>query len=78
MKTLTVDAHKRIRIPDSKPGQVFAYLNNGDGSLTLIKVEPVPTRPTPVRFVKRGKYTVGVSDVPVSMESVKEALAEFP
>src|SRR5258708_22203973 len=35
MKTLTVDAHKRIRIPDATPKQVFAYTRNENGTLTL-------------------------------------------
>ena len=40
VKTLTVDDQKRVRIPDAKPRQVFAYENNGDGSLTLTLVKP--------------------------------------
>ena len=39
MKTLTADKYKRVRIPDAKPQQVFAYANNGDGSFTLTVVE---------------------------------------
>lgn len=42
MKTLKVDAHKRVRINDLQPGQVVAYTtNNGDDSftLTLVKAE---------------------------------------
>ena len=39
VKTLTVDDQKRIRIPDAKPRQVFAYANNGDGTLTLTLVK---------------------------------------
>ena len=41
MKTVKVDAHKRIRIADLKPGQVLAYTANGDDSftLTLVKAE---------------------------------------
>src|SRR6266550_8042842 len=39
MKTLTVDDHKRIRIPDAKPRQVFAYENHGDGTITLTEVK---------------------------------------
>jgi hypothetical protein len=39
MKTLTVDDQKRIRIPDAKPRTVFAYQNNGDGSITLTEVK---------------------------------------
>jgi len=38
MKTLTVDAHKRIRIPDAKPKQIFAYENEGNGRLVLTVV----------------------------------------
>ena len=38
MKTLTVDAYKRIRIPDAKPKQVFTYKNEGDGRLVLTVV----------------------------------------
>jgi len=39
MKTLTVDDQKRIQIPDAKPRQVFSYVNNGDGTLTLALVK---------------------------------------
>jgi hypothetical protein len=39
VKTLTVDARKRVRIPDAKPKQVFTYKNNGDGSITLTAIK---------------------------------------
>src|SRR5258708_36053420 len=41
MSTVTADDRKRVRIPDAKPGQVFSYENNADGSVTLtpIKIE---------------------------------------
>ena len=39
MKTLTVDDHKRVRIPDAKPRQVYAYENHGNGSFTLTEVK---------------------------------------
>ena len=39
MKTLTVDAHKRVRIPNAKPRQVFAYETNIDGTVTLTPVK---------------------------------------
>ena len=39
MNTLKADAKHRVRIPDAKPYQVFAYSNNGDGSFTLTPVE---------------------------------------
>jgi hypothetical protein len=45
MKTLIVDDQKRIRIPDAKPRQVFAYENNGNGTLTLVLVETAQAEP---------------------------------
>lgn len=77
MKTLTVDAQKRVRIPDAKPRQVFAYENAG-GVVTLTPVEPAQPRPTKVRFEKRNGRTVGVSDQPIDEAAIKAALAEFP
>ncbi len=47
MKTLTVDAHKRIRIPDAHPRQVFAYQNNGDGRRILTEIQPPDAEPFP-------------------------------
>jgi hypothetical protein len=59
MKTLTVDDHKRIRIPDARPRQVFAYTNNGDGSLTLILVNAEAREPFPrgslARYITSGR-----------------------
>jgi hypothetical protein len=45
VKTVKVDANKKIRIPDAKPRQVFAYEKQGHGrfTLTLVKAkEPFP------------------------------------
>ena len=47
MKTLTVDDQRRIRIPDAKPRQVFAYANNGDGTLILTLVKAEASEPFP-------------------------------
>jgi hypothetical protein len=47
VKTLTVDAHKRIRIPDARPRQVFAYENHGNGTLTLTEVKAQVQEPFP-------------------------------
>ena len=41
MKTLTVDAHKRIRLAESKPGQVYSAHPNPDGSVLLVPVREV-------------------------------------
>ena len=55
MKTLTVDDRQRVRLPQVKPGQVFAYEPDTDGSIKLV---PVITKPGPKRvvakLVKRG------------------------
>jgi hypothetical protein len=47
MKTLTVDDHKRIRIPDAEPRTVYAYTNNGNGTLTLTLVRAEPKEAFP-------------------------------
>jgi len=47
VKTLTVDDQKRVRIPDAKPRQVFAYVNNGDGTLTLTLAKAEASEPFP-------------------------------
>lgn len=47
VKTLTVDDQQRIRMPDAKPRQVFAYENHGGGHVTLTLVEPVTKEPFP-------------------------------
>jgi hypothetical protein len=50
MKTLTVDDRQRVRLPQVKPGQVFAYEPDSDGSIKLV---PVITKPGPKRVVAR-------------------------
>ena len=39
MTTLTVDDYKRIRMPDAKPRQKFAYTREGDGTVVLVPVK---------------------------------------
>jgi hypothetical protein len=53
MKTLTVDAHKRIRIPDAKPRQIFAYENEGNGRLVLTVVRAEAQEPFPPGSLKK-------------------------
>jgi hypothetical protein len=38
MNTVTVDDDKRVRIPDTEPGQVFDCTPNPDGSYVLVPV----------------------------------------
>jgi hypothetical protein len=53
MKTLTVDDQKRIRIPDAKPRQIFAYENHGDGTITLTRVVKETKEPFPPGSLKK-------------------------
>lgn len=50
MKKLTVDDRQRVRLPHAKPGQVFAYEPDSDGSITLV---PVTARLGPRRVVAK-------------------------
>lgn len=48
MRTLVVDAKKRVRIPDAEPNQVYAYEAQGEGRFLLtrlIKAEPAESFP---------------------------------
>ena len=76
MKTLTVDDHKRIRIPDAKPRQVFAYEKDSSGRLTLTPVEPV--KRSPAKLVRKNGKTYLVSEHPITTQDVKRALENFP
>jgi len=46
--TLIVDSKKRVRLPDARPNQVFAYEPQGDGQILLTRLvkeqvaEPFP------------------------------------
>jgi hypothetical protein len=50
VKTLTVDDRQRIRLPEAKAGQVFAYEPNPDGTIKLVPVAP---KPEPKRLVAK-------------------------
>jgi len=78
MKTLTVDDYQRIRLPDVAPRTKFAYAMDARGRITLTRLELPEDRPAKVRFVKRNGRTVGVTDRPISLQAIKETLAEFP
>ena len=55
MKTLTVDDRQRVRLPEAKAGQVFAYEPNSDGTIKLVPVVPKPgAKRVVAKLVKRG------------------------
>ena len=64
MSTVTADDRKRVRIPDAKPGQVFSYENNADGSVTL----------TPIKIEAKHRFPRGSLKKYVTPESDHEML----
>jgi len=64
VKTLKVDGSKRVRIPDAKPRQVFAYESNGRGTIIL----------TLVKGAKKERFPPGSLKKYVTPESDKEML----
>lgn len=78
MKTATVDEKHRIQIPELKPGQVVAYDQGKDGTITLTEVKKAEGAPPTFKLVKENGYTVIDTDRHVSVETIKELLAEFP
>jgi hypothetical protein len=47
--------------------------------LTPVKpVEQPDERPNKVRFIKKNGRTVGVTERPINMQALEEALKEFP
>lgn len=78
MKTLTVDDYQRVRLPDVAPRTKFAYERDANGRITLTQLEPAQRCAAKVHFEKRCGRTVGVTDRPISLQSIKAALAGFP
>jgi len=64
MSTVTADDRKRVRIPDAKPGQVFSYENNADGSVTL----------TPIKIEEKHRFPRGSLKKYITPESNREML----
>jgi hypothetical protein len=77
MKTLTVDDQQRVRLPEVAPRTKFAYEKDARGRITLTKLELAKTAAAKVRFEKRNGRTVAVSNRPISLKAIHDALAEF-
>jgi hypothetical protein len=79
MKTLTVDDRQRVRLPEVKPGQVFAYEPNADGTIKLVPVIP---KPGPKRVVAKltkragGTFFRIPSGYRLDAEAIGKAVAE--
>ncbi|HXP63734.1 MAG TPA: hypothetical protein VN829_24725 [Dongiaceae bacterium] len=79
MKTLTVDERQRIRLPEAKAGQVFAYEPNSDGTIKLV---PLVKKPAPRRVVAKlvkgrgGLYFQVPAGYRLDPAAIGEAVAE--
>ena len=80
MNAVKVDEAHRIQIAALAPGDLYEPEIVSPDEITLRRVSEssAVSHPAKVRFEKRGGFTVGVSDQPISMAAIKEALAEFP
>ncbi len=79
MKTLTVDDRQRIRLPKVKPGEVFAYEPNSDGTIRLVPVIPKPgPKRVLARLVKRGEklFFQVPTGYTLNPEAIGKAVAE--
>jgi len=75
---VTADNKRRVVLPTARPGDLFEVSISGEGRFTLTKLEPVTEQNTPVHFEKRDGFTVGVSQKPITQESIRAALDDFP
>ena len=79
MQTLTVDDGQRVRLPQGKPGQVFAYEPDPDGSIKLVPVIPKPgPRRIVAKLVKRdgGAFFEVPKGYKLNSEAIGKAVAE--
>ena len=53
MHTVTADENKRVRIPDAKAKQVFAYERDADGTIRLVPVKAESKEPFPPGSLKK-------------------------
>lgn len=75
--TVVADSKHRVTLRFAKPGDRFDVQLSGDGKLVLTRLVP-DDRPNQVRLVRRHGYTVGVSKRPISQETARKLLDEFP
>jgi len=75
VKTLIADAHKRVRIPDAQPSQVFAYENIGDGRRMLTEIKAETAEPFPPGSLS--KYVTPERDAEM-LELLKGCSLELP
>ena len=61
----------------AQPGERFD-VQVCDNGFVLRKLESVFPGPAKVSFIKRGGFTVAITDQPIDEEALREALTNFP
>ena len=61
-----------------KPGERFDVQMAGEGKFLITKLEPVAGGPVKVREEIENGFSVFVTERPIDMAALKEALEEFP
>ena len=75
--TVTADSKRRVIIPSARPGDLFKIQTAGEGKFTLTRLEPIQDRPNRGHFEKRGKYSVFVTERPISLEGYQLLVHRF-
>lgn len=76
MSIVTADDYKRIRIPDAKPGQSFAYESTPEG-IKLTPIKKAEPRTVTLKLVKRGQRLVpDLSGLTIDPKDIGRAVRE--
>lgn len=76
---LTADKKGRLTCAELFPPEAtFDATRQPDGSVRVMELVEKTSRPANVRLVRKDGYSVLVSDQPISLAAIKEALADFP
>lgn len=79
MHTVTADNQKRIRIPDAKPGQVYALeSSHGGQQFILTLVEKTDVKAPRAKLVQKDGFLLIKTDKPLDMDALSEMLREIP
>jgi hypothetical protein len=76
--TTKADDEGRVLVPQAKPGQVYAVVENADGGFTLTAIKPAAMRRLQCRLAEENGFTVVVPQQPINEVAIKELLAELP
>jgi hypothetical protein len=71
VRTVIADKYKRVRLPDAKPKQVFAYANSGE----TITLTPVKTNKAKPRFPRGSLLKYFTGDAGRERDKLETAIA---